>query len=166
MGTTRVMFKHSHGSIGTATSSLDTDGKALVVWNYGKDVSGSHIISSAQREDFSKLLQISEEHYQEYVNCEAWSEEQKVVRAKILETVELNERNKCRECAHWAADPDDEYCAHPKAVELSIFGISLKRGRGDIQFKPNKPEDDPAFGICGPEGKLWEQRPESRKLKR
>jgi hypothetical protein len=71
----------------------------------------------------------------------------------------------CRqECEYWAADPDSEYCAHPKALELSFgFGVNLDRARGASGFKPYKPEDDPAYNICGPEGKLWKIRsPEKR----
>lgn len=163
----RVAYKHPNGSIGTVVNNeSNVDEKISVAWTYGKDVTGDYITASPQSEDLSKIIQISEELYQEYVNCEAWSSDQKTVHKKILDTVKINENKECRNCAHWAADPDDEYCAHPKATEISIFGINLGRGRGAIQFKPTKPEDDPAFGICGPEGRLWEQRPESRKLKR
>ncbi len=162
----RVMFKHSNGSIGTVDSQPKDNGGAYVVWNYGKDANNEYITSTIRFSDYSQLIEISEENYQAYVNCRAWSDEQKAVRATILGTAELQESKKCRECAHWAADPDDEYCAHPKATEISVFGINLNRGRGNISHKPSKPEDDPAFGICGPEGRLWEKRPESRKLRR
>lgn len=70
----------------------------------------------------------------------------------------------CRwECAHWAADMDSEYCAHPKAIKHSVFGINLDRARGAQLYKPNTPAEDPAWNLCGPEGKLWEPRPEDRK---
>lgn len=163
----RVMFKDSYGSIGTAEDRPNkSNGRVYVIWNYGKDGVGEYITSSQGFSDYSQLVEISEEYYQEYVNCKAWSDKQKIVRAKIIGAAELNDSKKCRECAHWAADPDDEYCAHPKAVAVSPVGINLRRGRGNIAFKPEKPEDDLAFNICGPEGKLWEPRPESRKLRR
>lgn len=165
----RVMYKDSNGSIGTVHDDSNTKNvksKVIVIWDYGKDGKGNSITASSGFSNYDQLIEISEEHYQEYINCRAWSKEQKDVRVKILGTAEINERKKCRDCDYWGADPDDEYCGHPKAVEISPVGISLSRGRGNIASKPRKPEDDLAFGICGPEGKLWEPRHESRKLTR
>lgn len=66
----------------------------------------------------------------------------------------------CRwKCKHWGADPDDEYCGHPEARKHSMFGINLNRARGPNGDYPNEAmAKDPAIGICGPEGKLWEGR--------
>lgn len=159
----RVMFRDQYGSIGTADDKPNTNGRIYVTWNYGKDTNGNPITATSNYDNYNQLMEISEEHFLEYTECLAWSEEQKAIKAKILGTAKLNESKKCRECAHWGADPDSEYCGHPKALEVSPVGISLERGRGNISRKPAKPEDDLAFSICGPEGKLWEKRPPSRR---
>lgn len=69
----------------------------------------------------------------------------------------------CRwKCKWWAADPDGEYCYHPKATKYSIFGINLNRARGpNAQYPESFMDKDPAIGVCGPEGRLWEKRPET-----
>lgn len=159
----RVMFKDSYGSIGTVEDKPSLNGRVYVTWNYGKDTNGNPITSVSSYNNYDQLMEISEEHFLEYTNCLAWSEDQKTIRAKILGAAKTNESRKCRECSHWGADPDGEYCGHPKALEVSPVGINLDRGRGNISFKPPRLEDDLAFGICGPEGKLWEKRPTSRR---
>lgn len=74
-----------------------------------------------------------------------------------------DEVKECRwKCEHWAADPDSEYCAHPYALQVSGFGISLNRMLGAAAVKPATPEEDPAFDLCGKERKLWKPRSQDR----
>lgn len=70
----------------------------------------------------------------------------------------------CRwSCEHWAADPDDEYCAHPQAMKISPFGINLDRALGpNGRYPESMMEKDPAIGICGKERKLWVPRSPER----
>ena len=71
----------------------------------------------------------------------------------------MSEKKECRwKCDHWAADMDDEYCAHPKAMEVSPVGINLNRMLGAPQYKPRNGEKDPAWNACGQERNLWEPR--------
>lgn len=163
----RVMFKDSYGSIGTTEDQPNkSNGRVYVTWNYGLSQSGEPITCTQGYADYSTLIRISEEHYQEFISCLAWSEQQKTIRAKIIGAAEFNESKKCRECANWCADPDDEYCGHPEAMKITQVGVNLMRCRGNIAYKPEKPGSDPAFGLCGPEGKLWEKRHESLKSRR
>ena len=163
-----VMYRDTYGSLGTFDGVVHGNGRIYVTWNYGKDVNGRPITSNQGYDAsyVSKLMDIPKELYEEFTNLPAWSEEQKPIIAKILGATQVDESKKCRECAHWCADPDDEYCGHPDIIKVTLVGASLPRARGNISRKPDKPEDDPVFGLCGPDGKLWEQRPESRKLKR
>ncbi len=68
----------------------------------------------------------------------------------------MSETRECRRsCKHWSYDMDSEYCAHPQAMAVSWAGVNLNRMLGAPQYKPTKPEKDPAWGAC--EGhKLWE----------
>ena len=53
---------------------------------------------------------------------------------------------KCRECKWSAADPDGLYCAHTESLSTTGgFGQGLDKARDQEQ------------GVCGLEGKLWEQ---------
>lgn len=72
-----------------------------------------------------------------------------------------------RKCNFWAADMDDEYCAHPEAMKHSMFGINLDRALGpNGRYTKEMMKEDPAIGICGPERKLWQIRltPEPKSL--
>jgi hypothetical protein len=72
-------------------------------------------------------------------------------------------KKECRwSCEWWAADPDGEYCSHHYALQLSGFGINLNRMLGAACLKPDKPEDDPAWNLCGQERKLWKIRSPDR----
>lgn len=155
----RVMCKHSHGSVGTVDDRRNENGRMYITWCYGKDIKGEFITSTqGYPRDRNDLMDIKESDYQDYVNCSAWSPEQDKIRERITGIPRINESKRCRDCRHWGADLDDEYCAHPKTAQFSIVGVNLSRARGDISRKPDKPEDDGCFGICGPEGILWEQR--------
>ena len=69
----------------------------------------------------------------------------------------------CRwDCEHWCADPDGEYCGHPKALDISPFGISLNRMLGAKYCQPKPPQTDAAWNMCGQDRKLWEKRSPSR----
>jgi hypothetical protein len=163
-----IMYRDTYGSMGTFDETAQGDGTIYIEWNYGVDKNGKSL-TSVQGYDktyLANIMDIPKELYQEFVGLPAWSEEQKSVVAKILGITKVDDSKKCRECAHWAADPDDEYCAHPEVIKLTSAGSNLDRARGNISRKPKNPEDDPVFGLCGPEGKLWEQRSESRRLKR
>jgi hypothetical protein len=60
-----------------------------------------------------------------------------------------------RQCRHWSYDMDSEYCAHPKAMDVSWAGVNLNRMLGAPQYKPPDGVNDPAWNAC--EGhKLWE----------
>ena len=72
----------------------------------------------------------------------------------------MPDEKECRwKCEYWAADPDGEYCAHPKAMKISMFGINLDRALGpNSRYTEAMMKDDPAIGICGHERKLWKIR--------
>jgi hypothetical protein len=72
----------------------------------------------------------------------------------------MSEAKQCRwSCEYWAADMDDEYCAHPEAMKLSPFGLNLDRALGpNGKYTEAMMKDDPAIGICGRERKLWKIR--------
>ena len=72
------------------------------------------------------------------------------------------EKKECRwKCQYWAADMDDEYCAHPTAMKHSFVGLNLNRALGpNGMYTKEMMKDDPAIGICGPDRKLWEPRKE------
>jgi len=81
------------------------------------------------------------------------------------EIIELHPKKECRwSCEYWGADPDSEYCAHPKALEISEFGINLNRMLGAEYMRPGKlPSDkkDAAWGLCK-DRQLWVKRSEER----
>lgn len=67
----------------------------------------------------------------------------------------------CRwKCEFWAADMDDEYCAHPEAMKHSgNMGMNINRALGpNADYPKEMMQMDPGIGICGPERKLWKIR--------
>ena len=155
----KVMYKDSNGSFGTATEP-QSNGRVYVTWCYGKAADGEYITSTQgySIEDAKKnLIDVPEDIYQAYINEKAWSAEQQIIAQRITGPA-FDATKYCRGCKHWGADPDDEYCGHPDALKTSSIGINLKRARGDFAFKPDHPSQDPAFGVCGPKGDLWEKK--------
>lgn len=163
----RVIFKSSHGSIGTSYEE-DGNGRPQVIWNHGKDAKGEFILGRPEYPTWDNLVEVSEELYHEYINCEAWSEEQKVVRKKILDSLkagtgEAKGEKDCQDCEYWCADPDSAFCGHPDALKISPYGINLRRMRGDLAFRPADKNADPGFNLCK-DAKLWKERSPERKL--
>jgi len=80
------------GSIGVVKPNgpgfhFDTSKNLNVNWIYGRSIKDNLIIE----EDYvlkSKLTKIDNHLYDEYINCQAWSDEQKEVRKKIIESLE------------------------------------------------------------------------------
>ncbi len=81
----KVKFNNRNGSIGDI---IECNGNNHTVkWYYGKDVKGGDITSISYYVKGSELLVIPDRLYSEYINCRAWSDEQKVIDDKIWESI-------------------------------------------------------------------------------
>jgi hypothetical protein len=77
-----VRYGDPHGSWGTISSPRHYDDGWYVRWNYGKDVKGEAITSLGSYHDY-ELIPVERSIYERYINCRAWSDEQKEVLNEI-----------------------------------------------------------------------------------
>lgn len=82
--------------------------------------------------------------------------------------IPLHPDKACRwNCEYWCADPDGEYCGHPKALDVSPVGVNLNRMLGAPAYAPKEGgRPDPAFDLCGKDRKLWKKRSPERMPKK
>jgi len=56
----------------------------------------------------------------------------------------------CYNCKHAGCDPDGPFCGHPESFKQTMFGRGFNMMRNNLMH--------PETSICGPEGKLFEQK--------
>lgn len=62
----------------------DTTHKVDVKWTYGKDVKGEYITAVSRYINSYDIIPVSPNDYYEYINCRAWSDEQKIISDRVI----------------------------------------------------------------------------------